>query len=745
MTDSNTPTAASPTENTSTGIQRDVQEQQNAVQVPSDPSSPQTGQVTDEFFMPRRSNRERRRPRYYLDELAGEQALALDDIEVLMEIENTYSNNNKRASSKRKKQQQKSQKHRTSVPLVLQIPKKTCAINISRAQQLATAYPDNAWKHWPPLDLINQNHPMRLLTTKLKHSAPVFGIAISFDGSLIATSTLLGMVYLWDVSDWKLLKVLRDTKEPNIEEIYVMQFIPDNTKLFCAGVLKSRHLWDLRDEDNKVESGPIKLFDLKTGNVDYQLMGHVEEVTCIKLIKFENHPYLISCSQDGTIKKWKLKPNFSGIIAQSEIKDNTNNIVWSLEFIPDCGNKFFIAAADEGLKIYDFETEELVQEFPKLYSWSCDNVQFVYPKEIFINPNEYYLLTRGCEQTIETETGKEKGIKPNTCHLRKLVFPSATDDKFELVSIRTFEHAKYEANFPMMKIANNGRYLLAPTSRGKIFVWNINTGLLTGVLSDHASKSIVRHVVFHPFRPLLLTGGDDANVLIYAQGEIAEQDRIKEENALRAQKLKAIEMPLRKPRGRYAKQALLRQQQLLEEQRRMIMQQQQIIERLQNQQPHAADAKITEERTSVLYAREVMQSADDGSQPQGIHNSDFNETNKIASSSHVTFPNNANVNISPNDNLVTSTQSIDSNLPTSQQNTIVATKTSSEQPENSTQNTSSTTGVAPESLPSDSCQQTTGQSQTVQNIQQSQLLSDEQTDIFFKDPDVSSTTSLLDF
>jgi hypothetical protein len=33
--------------------------------------------------------------------------------------------------------------------------------------------------------------------------------------------------------------------------------------------------------------------------------------------------------------------------------------VWALEFLPDCGNKFFMAGVDDNLKIYDFETEEV--------------------------------------------------------------------------------------------------------------------------------------------------------------------------------------------------------------------------------------------------------------------------------------------------------------------------------------------------------------------------------------------------
>jgi hypothetical protein len=114
---------------------------------------------------------------------------------------------------------------------------------------------------------------------------------------------------------------------------------------------------------------------------------------------------------------------------------------------------------------------------------------------------------------------------------------------------------------------------------------------------------------------------EDGNVLIYAQGEIAEQDRIKEENALKIQKQKAVEkalaMPLKKPRGRYAKRTFLRQQQLLEQHRQMIIQQQQTIEMLQKQQitPQSPQTKSTPTQTSTTTQTQQAQSHQTKSTP----------------------------------------------------------------------------------------------------------------------------------
>jgi WD40 repeat protein len=147
-------------------------------------------------------------------------------------------------STKRQKQkkQQQNQKHNQNSKSLSE-DSKNSKWNIERIKELKTKYPDNIWKHWPPIDLINQKNPLRLLSITLKHSgndiittttmtffsfcfdivnslsfhspliAPIFGIEISPDGSLLAVSTLLGMIYIWNVSDWKLLRVLRDINE----------------------------------------------------------------------------------------------------------------------------------------------------------------------------------------------------------------------------------------------------------------------------------------------------------------------------------------------------------------------------------------------------------------------------------------------------------------------------------------------------------------------------------------------------
>jgi len=67
--------------------------------------------------------------------------------------------------------------------------------------------------------------------------------------------------------------------------------------------------------------------------------------------------------------------------------------------------------------------------------------------------------------------------------------------------------SRYHANSWLVKITSNGRYLLAPTIYGQIFVFNIKSGQVTAIIKEHQDME-VRDVIFHPYRPLIFSCGD---------------------------------------------------------------------------------------------------------------------------------------------------------------------------------------------------------------------------------------------
>ncbi|CAJ0640018.1 5702_t:CDS:2, partial [Entrophospora sp. SA101] len=173
--------------------------------------------------------------------------------------------------------------------------------------------------------------------------------------------------------------------EKNIDEFYVGKFTPSHTHLIVGGKLKDRYKWDEEERDNPVLPGPLKIFDVIAGECIGKLEGHVEEVLSIKSVIFKGENYYITTSQDGYFIKWKMDDDW--ITLKEKILIEDGYIVFYISFLPNTGNKYFLAAIDDIIKLYDFETGQLLQNFEEsLYSQYCDCVKFIHPnkKENFI-------------------------------------------------------------------------------------------------------------------------------------------------------------------------------------------------------------------------------------------------------------------------------------------------------------------------------------------------------------------------
>lgn len=186
----------------------------------------------------------------------------------------------------------------------------------------------------------------------------VMSIKISPDGKLLASFCKVGHVKLWDLETFELLATLRDREEQDIDEFYVGVFSPDQKYIVAGGKRKDRRHWSTNDNDNRILPCSIKVFDTLTGKVAARLDAHSEEVLCIKRAYFRGANYYLSCGQDGCIWKWQLSEDHTQILLRSKIAD-TSNIVFSVSFLPRVGNKYFIAACDKNLKLYDFESEKV--------------------------------------------------------------------------------------------------------------------------------------------------------------------------------------------------------------------------------------------------------------------------------------------------------------------------------------------------------------------------------------------------
>ncbi|KAL1931992.1 hypothetical protein VTP01DRAFT_9048 [Rhizomucor pusillus] len=418
---------------------------------------------------------------------------------------------------------------------------------------LADQYPDSFWRFhadsgYDMIDTINEQNPLEPVQCNISDQAPITSMNLSPDGALLATFSNIGAAKIWDIQDdFKLVRKLRDNEETQIDEFYCGQFVTENQELLVVGgKLKDRHRWSAQDEDNHILPCPIKIFDIESGKVVSRLEGHAEEILCIKALTFKDENYLISTSQDGYIFKWHMSSDWKTLIESSKMEDGVTCMAFTVSFLPNTGNKYFLAACDEHIRLFDFESGQMMQTFEDMYSSYCDCGKFVTwldefadkpvkkeeEEEIDIDkmdedPAEQYawFITRGAEMC-----DVEEGVSsiPNTCKLHKLIYPKEKGGQFKLEQVKKYQHEDYHANSWLVKITSNGRYILAPTIYGQIFVFNMSTGQVTAILKEHEDIE-VRDVIFHPYRPLIFSSGDDGFVKVYTSKTSATEEQVEQD------------------------------------------------------------------------------------------------------------------------------------------------------------------------------------------------------------------------
>ncbi|CAO3679170.1 unnamed protein product [Umbelopsis vinacea] len=395
-------------------------------------------------------------------------------------------------------------------------PRKPAEFDPERVKELSEKYPDTYWEfnadsgHYM-IDSINAAEPLEALPHNISDQAAITGMTLSKDGTMLASLSNIGAIKIWDIeNDMKLLRKLRDADEPHIDEFYCGKFISETQGLIATGgKLKDRHRWSAEDDDNHILPCPIKIFDILTGKVVARLDGHSEEILCIKDVMFDGERTLLDTKK---------------------MDDGITCMAFTVSFVPNTGNKYFLAACDEHIRLYDFESSQMMQTFEDLYSSYCDCGKFIkwldedrYLEETKAegsseeeDTKEYaWFVTRGAEMC---DMGDGISSTPNTCTLHKLVYPEKKGGKFELLEVKKYKHEDYHSNSWLVKVASNGRYLLAPTIYGQIFVFNLLSGQVSAILKDHEDLE-VRDVLFHPYRPLIFSSGDDGYVKAYTYSE----------------------------------------------------------------------------------------------------------------------------------------------------------------------------------------------------------------------------------
>jgi WD40 repeat protein len=253
--------------------------------------------------------------------------------------------------------------------------------------------------------------------------------------------------------------------------------------------------------------------------------GHEEEILSIKHVVYKGDNYFVSTSQDGYIIQHKVDQDWTNVLERERMKDGITCMAFNVSFLPNTGNRFFVASCDDSIRLFDMETKQVffktstqkhVQTFPGMYSYYCDCVKCITCIDLIQPPNWEtvfntdevmfsYIMSRGVE-VLDAENNTINS-KPNSVTLHKLIYPKTQGQDFKLEQVKRFCHDSYHSNSWLMKITSNGRYIAAPTFNGNVYLYNIQSGELAGVLRDHEEIE-VRDVLFHSTMPLFFSCAD---------------------------------------------------------------------------------------------------------------------------------------------------------------------------------------------------------------------------------------------
>ncbi len=87
------------------------------------------------------------------------------------------------------------------------------------------------------------------LATLIGHEGPIFGIAYSPDGRLLATGGADGVVRLWDVSDAASVRLVRELIHPNPGGVNMVVFSPDGRRMATSSLDETIQVYVLPVED----------------------------------------------------------------------------------------------------------------------------------------------------------------------------------------------------------------------------------------------------------------------------------------------------------------------------------------------------------------------------------------------------------------------------------------------------------------------------------------------------------------
>ena len=359
--------------------------------------------------------------------------------------------------------------------------------------QLASASEDNTLKLW--------NAITGQLTRTLKgHTDWVTSVSFSPDGKRLASTSRDQTVKLWNVATGQQTRTLKG----HAKAVNSVCFSPDGTQLASAGYDRT-----------------VKLWDATTGQLKFTLKGHSApfwrgpSVPVISVSFSPDGTRLASVSSDETVTLWDVSTGQQALT----LKGHTG-VVNSVIFSPD-GTQLASASYDRTLRLWDAATG---QELRMLEGHS-DLIT-----SVIFSPDGKRLASAAHDQTVrlwDTATGQEMlTLKGHAAAVNSMSFSpdgtrlasASTDGTVKLWDAATGQETltlKGHTNWGNSVIFNADGTQLASTSMDRtVKLWDVATGQETRTLKGHSAP--VMDVRYSPDGSRMATASRDNTVKLWS-------------------------------------------------------------------------------------------------------------------------------------------------------------------------------------------------------------------------------------